>query len=430
MQKTADERLQNLLGGQALLALRQRMRERFSRLPADASPSTLRLARLLPTEYEALALLTGRPAGNAQSIVVDVSGVDAALRSSGIAASLREALERLDGPIVSVVDKAERETRWFALREACNEPKLREFLTEASSFGLLKRLARKDLNLAARLLEHASEVLLRLPAGGIPRAQLAADVLGNAHGLDSGQPVATLVLAVCRRQRPVGEESDYIAGADQPGETARDTWARQGVFVNELARPALFMNLPVHATRKPAQAGEPGFISLRRLVRRPPPWAVKGRTVYVCENPNIVAIAADRLGAICKPLVCTDGMPAAAQRVLLDQLVEAGASLFYHGDFDWAGLSIGNYVLRTWNARPWRYAASDYEVALSNASRKDRDLLDGTVAASWDPFLTEAMCRCGISIAEEAVVEALLEDLSLMSSPTSTTRCASDEFAL
>ena len=45
------------------------------------------------------------------------------------------------------------------------------------------------------------------------------------------------------------------------------------------------------------------------------------------SDPNIVSIAADRLGAACAPLVCTDGMPAAAQRVLLKQLSDAGAKL-------------------------------------------------------------------------------------------------------
>ncbi|MEZ5704819.1 MAG: DUF2399 domain-containing protein [Burkholderiaceae bacterium] len=65
---------------------------------------------------------------------------------------------------------------------------------------------------------------------------------------------------------------------------------------------------------------------LRRLVRTPPDWEVADQIIYVCENPNIVSIAADRLGAACAPLVCTDGMPAAAQRVLLKQLSDAGTS--------------------------------------------------------------------------------------------------------
>ena len=33
------------------------------------------------------------------------------------------------------------------------------------------------------------------------------------------------------------------------------------------------------------------------------------RTVFVCENPSVVAAAADRLGRRCRPLLCTEGSP-------------------------------------------------------------------------------------------------------------------------
>src|SRR6185312_7691350 len=138
-------------------------------------------------------------------------------------------------------------------------------------------------------------------------------------------------------------------GQDVTGERLREVWARAGVSVSELARPALFLNLPVPVGGRHVWiAGEPGYLSLRQLLRQPSIWAVAGCRIHVCENPDIVAIAADRLGASCAPLVCTDGMPAAAQRILLDQLAAAGARLCYHGDYDWPGIGIGNFVMRTW----------------------------------------------------------------------------------
>ncbi len=192
----------------------------------------------------------------------------------------------------------------------------------------------------------------------------------------------------------------------------RDVWARAGVLVNELARPALLLNLPVADGMAPAcQPGEPAYLSLRQLLRAPPAWAVSGRDVFVCENPNLVAIAADRLGRHCAPLVCTDGMPAAAQRTLLAQLVQAGARLRYHGDFDWAGIQIGNHVLQTWGAQCWRFAASDYEAAVTEAPQLRHTLTGAPVAACWDAALAAAMVRHGHAIAEEAVAAALLADL-------------------
>jgi uncharacterized protein (TIGR02679 family) len=184
------------------------------------------------------------------------------------------------------------------------------------------------------------------------------------------------------------------------------------VLVNELARPVLFLNLP---TQRPANvggaAGEPAYASLRLLLRSPPSWDVAGRPVFVCENPNLLAIAADHWGARCAPLVCTDGMPAAAQRCLLAQLSRAGAALHYHGDFDWPGLRIANHVMREHGALPWRFGAADYTEAVRTASGPGHLLNGLPVEALWDEALAPAMSEQKRSIPEEAVAASLLRDL-------------------
>ena len=187
----------------------------------------------------------------------------------------------------------------------------------------------------------------------------------------------------------------------------RDLWASVGVLVNELARPVLVLNLPGVAA-----PGEPAYLSLRSLLRSPPVWTVRGLTVFVCENPNLLAIAADHLGQRCAPLVCTDGMPAAAQRSLLTQLARAGAALRYHGDFDWPGLHIGNHMLREHGASPWRFGAADYEAALRTAPLPGRPLHTDAVEASWDNALAAAMQTALRAIDEEMVADALLQDLA------------------
>jgi uncharacterized protein (TIGR02679 family) len=149
------------------------------------------------------------------------------------------------------------------------------------------------------------------------------------------------------------------------------------------------------------------------LLRAPPSWDVSGRDVYVCENPNLVAIAADRLGRACAPLVCTEGMPAAAQRTLLSQLALAGARLRYHGDFDWPGVRIANHVMREHRAQPWRFGAADYLAAIQIAPRRGQRLGAKAIAASWDDALMPAMRHHRIPIAEEMLAASLLEDLEI-----------------
>ena len=207
-----------------------------------------------------------------------------------------------------------------------------------------------------------------------------------------------------------GENADLEPASG--AERTRDIWAKAGVLVNELARPALFLNLPTREAPTDCQPpGEPAYLSLRALLRSPPRWDAAGRTVFVCENPNLLAIAADRWGADCAPLVCTDGMPAAAQRCLLSQLAQAGARLRYHGDFDWPGLGIGNHVMHEHGAEPWRFGVVDYLAAVQTAPNPAHSLAGNAVEASWDETLTLAMRQRRVAIAEEAVAASLLQDL-------------------
>lgn len=420
MKTSPDVRLQRLLGEPTLAALRQRLRRRFELSDEEETLPSIQLNNLNPVEYSALCQLTGRPSRIARSITLDITDLDARLRAAGLANSLQDALEQLDGPIVAKTRlRKTLSEQWSALTTSASaesSPILRAwFQNRATSMPLLKRLGR-DPARAQQLLVATDSVLRRIPVEGLPRSQLAAETLGDAHALDTGRPVATLVLSAWRLHERTGDSQEDETAAETGGgteERVREVWSRAGVLVNELARPALFLNLPVVPdTPRTWLPGEPAYLSLRQLVRKPYSWQVEGRNVYVCENPNIVAIVADRLGAHSAPLVCTDGMPAAAQRILLDQLAAAGAHLHYHGDYDWPGIAIGNHVMRTWQAVPWRFGSRDYLEAVIVAPTRPRDLALNGVEALWDNALHIAMDTQGLAIPEEAVASNLLDDLS------------------
>lgn len=397
----ADPRLLRLLGGETLASLRARLRQRLER----GVTGTFRLGGVNDTERHALASLLGRRTHASDSMTLDIGELDAALRHAGVAASLREALERLDGVIVD--HKAERialQAQWQTLRDRSADERLAAWIGQTRGLSLLKRLGR-DPSAAGKILDAAQAVLDKLPAAGTPRSRLAAEVLGDAHALDSGRPVASVVLAVLRWANAEAADDEIPANED----SARDVWAAAGVLVNELSRPALFLNLPAAVGFH--TPGEPGYLSLRALLRSPPRWDVAGRDIYVCENPNLVAIVADTLGARAAPLACTDGMPGAAQRTLLLQLARAGAHLHYHGDFDWAGLAIGNWVMRASGAHPWRFGVADYLAALGVVPVSGRALGPESVDADWDADLASAMRAHDRAVDEEAIAAILIRDL-------------------
>jgi uncharacterized protein (TIGR02679 family) len=390
------ERLARLLGGPERADLRARLRRHYER---GRETDAITFTRLSPAERQSLEGLLGRPPRAAGSMRVDLQELDALLMRAGLAPSLRVALEVLDGPIEDRAGlRAARSAGWQAVCASVREPRLAALLAGIPGRALLKRLSRSNPTAGQQWLDLSQLVLERLPVSGIPRSQLAAELLHDAHGLDDGRPVAGLVLAALGRM--------------ENEERPREVWARVGVLVNELAAPVLTLNLPADPETPAGQLtaaargpGEPLHLSLRALLRAPAQWAVAGRAVFVCENPAVVVVAADRLGLRCAPMVCTDGMPAAAQRSLLRQLRDAGARLFYHGDFDWPGIHIGNYVMRNFGACPWRFSADDYN------PRIGRRLSGKPVTACWDARLAPKMVELDYALEEESVVDGLIAEL-------------------
>ncbi|RUW45386.1 TIGR02679 family protein, partial [Mesorhizobium sp. M1A.F.Ca.ET.072.01.1.1] len=202
-----DVPLQRLLGGDHLASLRRRLRQRFERAPLETIDH-IRIDELGVEEHAALAGLLGRAPRHSKSLRIDVHAVDAALQHAGIASSLRDALEKLDGPIIHLAGTRLRtQTLWTGVIEGCGDSRLASLLRTPTGIGLIKRLARQDPEAAAQLCHRAEEVLRRLPADGITRSQLAADVLGDAHALDNGRGTAALVLAVWRQgTSPIADE--------------------------------------------------------------------------------------------------------------------------------------------------------------------------------------------------------------------------------
>lgn len=361
-------------------------------------------------ERRAIEQILGRPPGRGRSLRIPISELERVLRSAGIAPDLRGALVALRGPLRNILlERSELETVWNTLFEDfAREPgQTRAWLDDLAASGLLKRLSDGDPGRAHSLLQDAASVFNRLPAEGLSLSRLAAETLGDAHKLDPGKPVGTLV----RRALvlALGREPTCFA------EGERELWAGAGVLIGGgITSLVLGLNLPASGTSPTdsvlqglARVGEPIYLTLRQLIRDPPVWDCPGRDISICENPAVVAEAASRLGSGCKPLICTQGQPSAAAGTLFRQLVAAGGHLRYHGDFDWPGIRIANGLIRRHGASPWRMRGADY----LEAPGTGKPLAGKAADASWDPGLMTIMQQRGEILEEECVIERLLDDL-------------------
>lgn len=418
-------RLQRLLGGEPTAWLVRRVRDRLA--AGRPLTGTVILADATTEQRRAVETLTGRPPRSGTSLSVSLPEVDRLLRESGVTpGGLAEAVVLLTGPVRDRNrDRTDTALAWAAafapLEEAiASRVELAEWRGWLDATGVVRRLAPTP-DVALPLLGQVAAVLRRLPSRDIPIGRLAAECCGDAHALDDGRPVGTLALSAVRALAGLPFAAEVSADA------RRAAWACVGVHLDELSSLVLCLGLPgnprtalgrVLASQR--EAGEPTTLTLRQL--RSHEEALPGGPVWVCENPVVIAAAADDLGRRCPPLVCVGGQPSAAGWRLLDLLAAGGTEFRYHGDFDWGGIRIANAVRQRVGHRqshwqPWRYDRDAYEgvatAALAGpASTRPARLTGEPVETPWDSDLATAMARRDVRIEEELSLDALLADLA------------------
>ena len=403
-------RLKDSLGRPGMEWLVQRLRQRLENGLNLSGTVTLRDPA--PAQRSALARLLGRRQP-AASLVVKLDELDRLLRAAEICDGLDDALHTLVGPVPNIKqEKTHKAEQWQLVFDEAREllgslPEAHAWFEDLKATGLLRRLANNDPAYARTLLNGAVRVIRRLPADGVPIAELAATCTGNSHALDAGEPVGTLVMRFISLLNAVEAAGD--------AEERRHALASAGILCDELSSPVLVLNLRSDSSsatgeslRLNCKAGEPYRLSTRQLLRDSMLFHpnTKLARVFVCENPTVVAAAANRLGSSCAPLVCVEGQPKTAARLLLGQLTEAGTELFYHGDFDWPGIQIANVVFRRHGFTPWRFTSRDYLDL-----RGSLPLTATPIDSTWDPELKTSMMATGRAIHEEQAIEILLGDL-------------------
>ncbi|WP_329787408.1 TIGR02679 family protein [Lentzea sp. DG1S-22] len=385
-------RLHRLLGGDDLAWLVTRVRKRLERgEPLDIAVT---LSNASESQRQAVRRLLGRAPRPGRTLSVSLPAVDEVLRRSGAHPDgLRSAVLELTGPLPDAVDL---EALWDKAFAELTDPRLAEWSQSLRASGLVKRLAPTPQG-AASLLAVVDVVMRQLPSPGEPIGRFAARTTGDAHALDDDRPLATLALRAARILSGLPDGS----GA----EWRREVWASVGLMRDELSTTVITLGLTGHPGLE-AWLGQPVHLTLRQLVRDPP--RLGPLDVFVCENPVVVAAAADHLGPSCPPLVCTSGQPGTAVMHLLRLIVVARGTLRYHGDFDWGGIRIANVLHDRVPFTPWRFDTAAY-LAAGDVGRP----LTGTpVEARWDPVLTTTMHHTGRRVEEELVLDGLLDDLS------------------
>lgn len=364
-----------------------------------------------PAARRAVAGLLGRPVP-ARWATVDLAELDADLRGrAGL--SLLHVVEVLVGPVRDrAAERAAREAarrqpvedvldHWRSRPELSGDAWVPGWAEALAADGtVLKR------NVTGADLAAALDLVQALAAGqfaGRRRTEVAAQVLGDAHGLDEGRLVTALVVRALAARRG-GPAPDTATGR-------RDLWEDVGVSVDRVSTSCLVVGVvpddEVPAAGRDrwiaaADAGGPVHVTGWDLDRTSG-WRPHrpGSDVLVTENPTVLeAFARHRPGV---PVVCVNGHPRAVVIDVLGRLT--GAALRYHGDFDVAGLHITNRLVGACRVEPWAMTRSDYDAA----ALPTMPPLTGPVPPTpWDPSLATGMSEVGVAVHEEVVLDDLL----------------------
>jgi len=305
--------------------------------------------------------------------------------------------------------------------ESFTTDSLNDALVSMRKSGWLRRLTSRNPITAASLLDQAFALLRQLPVHPVPLSVFAATHCGSAHALDDNTCLGRIMLKLLAKQ----------SAGDTPQKKAvkrRHIWESVGIVTDELSSTVLALNLPAtghsltdHLLQDHRRCGMPVRLTFRHLrLHRPTftsPSNERDSHIYVCENPSILAEAANRLGANCPPMVCVEGHPSLACWVLLEQLCSKDFQLAYHGDFDWGGVRIANKLYAAFGFEPWRFTSASHGIR----SRHHRQLRPPEAEALWDRALSETIRRAGVSVEEESAIEELLADLTDASRVQTTT---------
>lgn len=371
----------------------------------------LRLPPLSTLGRHLLSSLLGRPL----TATVDLTELESALRRVGAGSDLAAVLASVGQPISfdsehrrreRQVRREARENARAAVRE-WSEPWAATWVEEAIQTGVLRGLDVEDaLNLVSNTRRCVDAVQSISPPQS--RVDLAATVLGDAHALDSGTRLGSAVMRALRQIHATALHDD----------TDRTVWDRAGVPSDSVSAPVLTWNLPVVAASALApmitNATMLGVVThLSAMALRSYPVVVApGTDVLVTENPRVVEAAAQRRSPRC--VVATNGNPSIAVRLLLAQLLQAGALVRYHGDFDAAGLSICRRMME-FGLTPWRMDTTSYQRAVAAA---EAELVELPIDRSdpgptpWDLPLREVFRVSGRVVHEERLLDELLADPS------------------
>jgi uncharacterized protein (TIGR02679 family) len=334
--------------------------------------------KLEAEDLYALRRLTGQ-----NSSQLDLSMLDAALRSSLYAVSLEDVLSALNAaPIIIKREvKTQFETDYAALIASVTNLEWQDLLAGKSSSAIVLRRALKDDAKSAQTALEFVQIALEQPTTRKPI--LASRVTGNAHGFDKNQLAGRLLGAAVQDLNLEPPMRDGVSSS---------------VLIANLRGTAWLEALEHRAVWLPWRE-----VNTLETVK-----SVTGR-VMIVENPSVFEALLE--AQTLETLICTSGQLSAANMALLKRF-DQNTEFWVSCDFDLGGLRIAARIQKhfTNSFRAWRFDAPDFRIVLERSKGFPLEAKLESFTLLF-PGLVAAMLETGCGAHHEAILPELLQDV-------------------
>ena len=367
---------------QGLHRLLLQIKKKFQSL--NAFGGTIKLAKLSELEKEHLGLFLNRSFKTQESLTIAVSKIEKQLQETRFAEVELKAIleayfgeELLGNKIVEQSYHLEREhniTNWLLAQP---ETSIKKWLSEQfkvdstwrrwifQKYRENQQACFDQLTILAKSLNHLVENHFK------PKkiAQFAAEMTGNPHYFDVGTEGEKLLTISLNRLVDSPIQTHYAEGRNE-------LYFKFGLLRDTLSNYTFCYQVDAflkEGQRHPGIAGynsigEPQIVSLESISQLEKVSCQQSR-VFVSENPTIFHnLIKDLTNQSQISLMCTNGQLTIASLLMLDLVVQSGATIYYGGDFDPEGLRIAERLKNRYGKQLvfWRYAPEDYKAALSH----------------------------------------------------------------
>ena len=345
---------------------------------------TIKLAKLSELEKEHLGLFLNRSFKTQQSLTIAVSKIEKQLQETRFAeVDLKAILEAyfgeelLGNKIVEQSYHLEREqniTNWLLAQP---ESSIKNWLSEQFKIDSTWRRwifqkYRENQQACFRQLNILEKSLNQLVEDHFkPKkiAQFAAEITGNPHYFDVGSEGEKLLTISLNRLIDSPIQTNNAEGRNE-------LYFKFGLLRDTLSNYTFCYQVDAflkEGQRHPGITGynligEPQIVTLESTSQLEKVSCRQSR-VFVSENPTIFHnLINDLTNQAQTSLMCTNGQLTIASLLMLDLVVQSGATIYYGGDFDPEGLRIAERLKNRYGKQLvfWRYSPEDYEAALSN----------------------------------------------------------------